>query len=49
MQKIEYFTYVYHAILFFCSKSCQIKFYSLLDRENADLQKMHKRTKFSDN
>ena len=33
-QRIEYFTCVYHSVLFFCSKRCQIKFNTLFDYEN---------------
>ena len=33
-QRIEYFTCVYHSVLFFCSKRCQIKFKSLIDHKN---------------
>ena len=34
MQKIKYFTYFYHSVLFFCSKRCEGKFNTLLDYEN---------------
>ena len=33
MQKTKYFTCVYHSVLFFCSKRCEIKFNTLLDYE----------------
>ena len=33
MQKIKYFTCFYHAVLFFCSKRCEIKFNTLFDDE----------------
>ena len=33
MQKIKYFTFVYHTILLSCSKRCQIRFDSLFDYE----------------
>ena len=34
MQKIKYFNFFYHRVLFFCSKRCQIKFSKLFDHEN---------------
>ena len=34
MQKIKYFTCVYHTTLLSCSKRCQIKFNKLFDYEN---------------
>ena len=34
MQKTKYFTCIYHTVLFFCSKRCQIKFNTLFDYEN---------------
>ena len=34
MQKIKYFTYFYHSVLFCCSKRCEGKFNTLLDYEN---------------
>ena len=34
MQKTKYFACVYHTVLFFCSKRCQIKFDTLFDFEN---------------
>ena len=34
MQKTKYFTCIYHSVLFFCSKKCEIKFNTLFDYEN---------------
>ena len=34
MQKTKYFTRVYHSVLFFCSKRCEIKFDTIFDYEN---------------
>ena len=33
-KKIEYISCIYHTILFFCSKRCQTKFYTLLNDED---------------
>ena len=43
MVKIKHFTRVYHTVLAFCSKICQIKFNTLLDYEN---QKQKRITKY---
>ena len=40
MLKIKHFTHVYHSVLFFCSKRCQIKFDTLIDYENQQQQKL---------
>ena len=42
MQKIEYFTFVYHSFLFFCSKRCQIKFNKLLDQKKLTTKENYK-------
>ena len=40
MQKIEYVSYIYHTILFSCSKRCQIKFYTLSNNEDSQQKEL---------
>ena len=39
---IKYFTCFYHAVLFFCSRRCQIKFNTLFDHENKQQKRIAK-------
>ena len=45
MQKTKHFTSVYHKVLLFCPKRCQIEFYTLFDYEN---QQQPRITKYCD-
>ena len=40
MQKTRFFTCLYHTVLFFCSKRCKIKFNTLFDYENKQLNRI---------
>ena len=40
MQKTKFFTCLYHTVLFFCSKRCKIKFNTLFDYENKQLNRI---------
>ena len=40
MQKTKHFTCVYHSVLFFFSKRCEIKFNTLFDYENQQEQRI---------
>ena len=40
MQKSKFFTCLYHTVLFFCSKRCKIKFNTLFDYENKQLNRI---------
>ena len=42
MEKIKYFTCIYHTVLFYCSRKCQIKFYTLFDYENLQQKRITK-------
>ena len=42
MQKTKYLTCVYHSVLFFSSKKCQIKFNTLIDYENQQQKRITK-------
>ena len=42
MHKIQYFACVYHSVLFFCTKRCEIKFGTLLDYENQQQKRITK-------
>ena len=42
VQKTQYFTRFYHAVLFFCSKRCKIKFNTLFDHENKQPKRVTK-------
>ena len=40
MQKTRFCTCLYHTVLFFCSKRCKIKFNTLFDYENKQLNRI---------
>ena len=42
MQEIEYFTCLYHTMLLFCSKRSQVKFYTLLYKEDSQQKRFTK-------
>ena len=42
MQKTKYFTCVYHSVLFFCSKRCEIKFNTLFHCKNQQQKRITK-------
>ena len=42
MQELEYFTCLYHTMLFFCSKRSQVKFYTLLYKEDSQQKRFTK-------
>ena len=41
-KKIKYFTCIYHSVLFFCSKRCEIKFNTLFDYQNQQQKRITK-------